>query len=217
MTADLLTTYLESYASRLPVRTVAVVGNAPLAPSTERRDRIDAADVVIRCNSVMLDEPDAEPCLGTKTDIVLLAKVTRVTPYVFRDYARRAYLVPEAGQMRALGGKPPPVITPSWPADLGCVPVPNAGFAAALVAQLDPGDGRYAVPTTGTLSAFVGYTVFPGAELMLTGFSFLHAPEQTEWLHHYGDASPVHEAHLLDRERALMQSWIDAGRAVYVP
>ena len=83
--------YLECYSSHLPVRRITVVGNAPLAPSQERRDIIDGSDLVFRCNSMVLDEPGDEPTLGTKTDVVVAARATRVTPWFFKDYPRRAY------------------------------------------------------------------------------------------------------------------------------
>ena len=40
---DLLREYVEAYAVHRPVRSVAVVGNAPLAPDPERAAAIDSA------------------------------------------------------------------------------------------------------------------------------------------------------------------------------
>ncbi len=215
--ADLFTAmkeWLESYASHRPVRRVTVIGNAPLEPSTERRDLIDASDLVFRCNSFVLDEPGDEPCLGTKTDVVVAAYVTRVTPWFFQDYRSRAYLRIDVGNTRR--DLPPDPLT--WPDDLGYWPIPNRLFGLPLKRSLRPEtDGVGAVPTTGTTAAYVAHELFPGAEITLVGFSFLHDRTQTAWRHHWGTENPVHKAHLLDREGALLQSWVDDGSAVYLP
>lgn len=210
--------WIESYASTQPIRRVAVIGNAPLPPSAPRAELIDTSDLVIRCNSFVLDEPGALPCLGTRTNLVLLAKVTLITPSVFRDYRSRAYLVPEAGQARPLGRRHPPVMPSSWPADLGQLPIPNDVIGLPLRRLLVGSEfAGAAVPTTGTLAAYLGYALFPDVRIDLIGFSFLHDRTQTTWRHHYGSEVPVHPAHLLDREGALLQAWVDDGRASYVP
>lgn len=210
-----MTSYLECYSAHLPVRRVAVVGNAPLEPSPERCAAIDGADLVFRCNSFVLDEPGAPPCLGTKTDVVVAARATRITPWFFQDYPSRAYLVMDSGNMRK---KEPPGIPTPWPDDLGAWPISNRALGNPLKVLIKPEkDGRGAVPTTGTQAAYVAHELFPGTELVLTGFSFLHDREQDAWLHHWGDSSPVHKAHLIDREGALLQSWVDDGSAVFVP
>lgn len=212
---EAMKSYLESYASHLPVRRVTVVGNAPLAPSRERRDLVDSSDLVFRCNSFVLDEPGDEPCLGTKTDVVVAAYVTRVTPWFFRDYPSRAYLRIDVGNTRRRVLPPDPV---SWPDDLGYWPIPNRLFGLPLKLSLRPEtDGVGAVPTTGTVAAYLAHELFPEAELALMGYSFLNDREQTEWKHHWGTAAPVHPAHLLDREGALLQSWVDDGSAIFIP
>lgn len=207
--------YVEAFAARLPVRRIAVVGNAPLEPSAERRSLIDSADLVVRCNSFVLDRPGEEPRLGTVTHVVVAARVTRITPWFFQDYLRRAYFVVDAGT--ALRKVPFP--TPSWwPEDLAAWPIPNRLFGIPLRVRMRPEtEGRGAVPTTGTMAAYLMRELFPEANLMLTGFSFLHDREQTEWSHQWGDTCIVHPAHKLDREGELLMSWVDDGLATYVP
>lgn len=206
--------YLESYASHLPVRTVAVVGNAPLEPSAERQAAIDSADLVLRCNGFVLDEPGGPPRLGTKTDVVLLARKTRLTPWVLRDYPRRAYLM-NAGSVF----KPGILDHPAWwPEDLAAWPLPNRAITHPLQVLISPDtNGRGVMPTTGTLSVYLARLLFsPEARLLVTGFSFLHDPGQTEWSHQAGDTSIVHPAHRLDRESELLQSWVDDGSATFI-
>lgn len=206
--------YLESYASRLPVKRISVVGNAPLEPSAERRDLIDSSDLVFRCNSFVLDRPGDAPCLGTRTNVVVAAHVTRITPWFFENYGSRAYLVIDAGRMSHKDPAFPPT---NWPEDLGAWPISNRIFGRPLKIRIKPErEGKGAVPTTGTCAAYVAHELFPEAEVILTGYSFLHDREQTEWVHHWGDVSPVHKAHLLDREGALLQSWVDEGSATFV-
>lgn len=209
-----LKTYIESYSSHLPVRRVTVIANAPLEPSAERAGMIDSSDLVFRCNSFVLDEPGDEPCLGTKTDVVVTARATRPTPWFFRNYSRRAYLVIDAGNPRARVYPTRPI---TWPDDLGEWPISNRVFGIPLKKAILPEDGGLgAIPTTGTEAAYVAHELFPDADVTLCGFSFLKDREQTHWAHHYGTVCPVHPTHLLDREGALLQSWVDAGTANYV-
>ena len=211
---ELLTQFLETYARHRPVRRVAVVGNAPLEPDAARAEQIDSADLVIRCNSFVLDKPGGEPRLGRRVDVVVLARVTRPTVDVFDEYWRRAYLVVDAGNSRTAR---PPRHLPTWPADLGCIPIPNSTLGLPLKSLLAPErDGYGVVPTTGTIAAYLGHELFPDAALTLAGYSFVDQPQQEEWQHQYGTVVPVHSTHWLDRESALLQSWIDAGRAVLV-
>jgi hypothetical protein len=218
-TLGLLRPYLESYAAHLPLRRVAVVGNKPLAPDAERAAAIDSADLVIRCNSFTLDDPGDPPCLGTRVNVCVIAFVTRITPYTFRDYTRRAYLVPEVGQAGdRVGGVLPPKLPPSWPADLGSMGVPNDMLGMELVRGMSrPGDKRGAVPTTGTLAVALAYHLFPDVEIDIAGFSFLENRAQQTWRHHVGAEVPVHPAHFIDREGALLQSWVDEGRLAVLP
>ncbi|WP_460604514.1 hypothetical protein [Jatrophihabitans fulvus] len=209
VTADLLRPYLESYAAALPVRTVAVVGNAPLPPDPERAALIDSADLVLRCNSFVLDRPGEPPVVGTRTNVCVLAHVTNITPDVFRNYRDRAYLVPQVGHSFRLGGPRAPALMMSWPPDLGSMPVPNDMLGLPVIQEMKrDGERRPAVPTTGTLAAAVARRVFPEARLIATGFSFVDNPHQATWSHRYGTVVPVHVAHLLDREGALMSQWV---------
>jgi hypothetical protein len=207
--------YLESYAARTPVRRVVAVGNAPLPPSRERAELIDSADLVFRCNSLVLDRPGEEPCLGRATHVVTLARATRPTPWVFQDYRSRAYLVVDVGNTRRPS---PPRTPPNWPADLGAWPISNRSFGIPLKLGMRPHRlGLGAVPTTGTLMAYVAHALYGGPELYLTGYSFLLDREQTEWQHHWGPTVPVHKAHKLDAEGAILQSWVDDGTATFLP
>jgi hypothetical protein len=206
---------LEAHASQLPVRRVTVIGNAPLEPDDKRVEIIETSDLVFRCNSFVLDEPGEQPRLGRKTDVVVAARRTRVTPWFFRDYSSRAYLVNDSENVR----KPDPPLTPrSWPEDLAAWPISNRVFGWPLKRLIRPEtDGVGAVPTTGTASAYVARRLFPDAELYLTGYSFLDDREQTSWKHQWGDECIVHPTHKIDREGALLQSWVDEGSAVLLP
>lgn len=206
--------YLASYAAGPEVARITVVANAPLAASTERRDLIESSDLVLRCNSFVLDEADDEPCLGRRTNVVVLAPNARVTRWFFEGYRDRAYmLVNNTSRQRTL-----PRFPGSFPDDLGYWPVPGRPLGIPLKRLLRPEEnGRGAVPTTGTTAAYLAYVLFPDAELNLTGFSFLHDREQTRWAHHWGTEVPVSASHLLDREADLLQSWIDEGRARFIP
>ncbi len=211
---EALRAFVESYAHRRPVEQVVVVGNAPLEPSVERRDLVEAADLVVRCNSFVLDEPDDPPCLGRRTDVVVFAPRARVTRWFLQNYSSRGYLmVNNTSRTKVLPDHPH-----SFPDDLGCWPLPNRVVGIPLKRQLMPErQGRGAVPTTGTTAAYLVRTLFPEARLHLTGFSFLHEREQETWAHHWGTVVPVSPAHRLDREGALLQSWIDQRQAVLVP
>lgn len=218
VTAGLLRPYLETFAASLPVRTIAVVGNAPLEPSEERVAAIEAADLVIRCNSFVLDEPGGEPVVGRRTNVCVLAYVTNITPDVFRNYRDRAYLVPQVGHAFRLGGARAPALMMSWPKDLGSLPVPNDDLGLPVIQEMKrDGEQRPAVPTTGTLAAAVARRVFPEARLSATGFSFIDNPHQKRWKHRYGTEVPVHVAHLLDREGQLMKQWVQESGGALLP
>jgi hypothetical protein len=207
--------HLESYAARTPVRRVVAVGNAPLDPSVERAELIDSADLVFRCNSLVLDEPDDPPCLGRATHVVSLSRRTRPTPWTFRDYRSRAYLVYEPHLTRR---GVPTGIPAHWPRDLGAWPIPNRELGIPLAVAMRPKRlGLGVSPTSGTLMAHVAHELFEGCELYLTGYSFLADRTQTEWRHHWGTAAPVVSGHKLDAEGAILQSWVDEGTATFVP
>lgn len=206
---DSLRDLFTAYAARRPVRTVAVVGNAPLRPDEERAAAIDASDLVFRMNSLMLDEPGAPPCLGTACHVVVLSRATNMTPWVFRDYRRRAYVILQAGFTVFHTLRP---IAKHWPADLGAIPVPNTVVTARLADLLDRDRERNALlPTSGTTALFLAHEMFPGTELVATGLSYLTNREQDEWRHHSGSSTLVNPQHRLDREGALLESWIADG------
>jgi len=205
-----------AYASSTPVRRVAVVANAPLEPSEERRDLIDSSDLVIRCNSLALDHVKGPPCVGTRTNVVVAARTTRPTPGFLHDYRNRAYFVVDVFHLTV----PDPPGWPSyWPADLGAWLLPNRAFGLPLKYLLRPERaGLGLAPTTGTQAAYLAYRLFAEADIVLTGFSFLDDPEQRSWGYHLQglQQSPVHSAHKLDREGAYLQGLVDRGEVRYV-
>jgi len=211
---DLLRDYLSAYASRSPVRKIAVVGNAPLDASAERAAEIDSADLVIRVNAMMLDGPEDPPCLGAACHAVILSRSTTITPWVFHDYRHRAYLVPQAGFVQYQPGDRTGLLldAPFWPADLGAMPVSNAVVKARVVRALDPElRPGSVIPTTGTIALYLAHEMFPGAELVCAGFSFLADPDQKFWSHHSGGHTKVNWQHRLDLESRLLRSWILDG------
>jgi hypothetical protein len=206
---DLLRDYVSSYAERTPVRKVTVVGNAPLPPDPARVEDIQSSDVVIRVNSLALDEPGGPPCVGTRCTVVVTSRYAPVTPWTFRDYKRRAYLIPQAGFGVRSSLMPQPLY---WPADLGTLPIPYAPVVAELKDLLDPDHqpGKL-IPTTGTLACYLAHELFPDADFVATGFSFLDGAQQEAWRYQSGGGSPVIPQHRLDLEGALLRSWIADG------
>jgi hypothetical protein len=205
----LLRDYLAAYAARRPIRKVTVIGNAPLLPDPGRVAEIDSSDLVIRMNELVLDEPGEPPCVGTACHAVILSHATTNTRWVFRNYRNRAYLVPQAGFPRyfqVVGA------VRFSPADLGAVPLPNAIIKKRLVNLLDPDHepGRL-IPTSGLMGLYLAHELFPEADLIATGFSFLDGAPQQSWQHHAGSRTEVHQFHDLAREAALLRSWIDDG------
>lgn len=211
---DHIREYLLAYAARRPVETVAVVGNAPLAPDAERAATIDAADLVIRANAFVLDGPDEEPTSGTVCHAVLYSRATTMTPSSMRGYRDRAYLVPQAGWVQYPPGDDIGLLLHAgfWPEDLGAVPLPNAVVKQRLVHALDPtARPGSVIPTTGLTAVFLAHEMFPDADLVGTGFSFLEDDKQTSWAHHSGGHTKVNWQHHLDLEAALLRSWIADG------
>ncbi|HVU91347.1 MAG TPA: hypothetical protein VHC23_03890 [Jatrophihabitans sp.] len=206
---ELLREYLTAYAGRRPVRKVAMVGNAPLAPDAQRAAEIDSCDLVIRANSMVLDEPGQPPCVGTACHAVILSHATATTPWVFRDYRSRAYLVPQAGMPR--NPRPIPAV-PFWPADLGAMPLPNAIVKQRLADLMDPQHvpGEL-TPTTGMMGTYLAHALFPGAETIVTGLSFLDGAPRRSWDHHAGGSTDINYWHDLALEGALLRRWIDEG------
>jgi hypothetical protein len=205
-----------AYAASMPIGRVAVVANAPLEPSQERRDLIDTSDLVLRCNSLALDDVDGPPYVGTRTNVVVAARTTRPTPGFLSDYRNRAYFV---GDTFFATVREPPGMPSHWPADLGAWPVPNRALGQPLRQLLDPASGgRDVKPTTGTMAAYLAHRLFPAADILLTGFSFLDDREQESWEYQAAGlpAARVHRAHKLDREGAYLQGLVDRGEVRYV-
>lgn len=210
--AELLRDAMTAYAARRPVSSVAVLGNAPLEPSAERADRIDAADLVLRVNSFVLDHPGEPRRQGRRVDVVVWPRLTQATPDLFDRYRERLYLLAEP--MRMHGRRE--VWPPSWPADLGLMPLPNREVACRINADLGFGPDDRLAPTTGLTAAWLAVTLFPDAEVLLAGFSFLDDPHQSRWRHQWGDEVRVGPEHRIEAEARLMRSWIDDGRATFV-
>ena len=206
---DALRRLAGSYARRTPVRSVAVVGNAPMAPSQARADAIDAADLVIRVNSFVLDTPGQPAVQGRRTDVVLWSRLVKATPFLFERYRERLYVLLEP--MRMFGRRE--VWPASWPADLGFVAARNDEVAVPLNEELGlPWRSERLAPTTGTTAAWLAVKLFPDAEVLLTGLSFVDDPDQAEWDHQWGDSVRVGPEHRIAAEAALLRRWRDEGR-----
>jgi len=198
-----------SYARHDPVRTVAVVGNAPMQPSAQRAAAIDASDLVVRVNSFVLDEPGGPATQGSRTDVVLWSRLVRATPYLFHRYRERLYVLLEP--MRMFGRRE--VWPESWPDDLGFVVARNDEIAMPLNDELGlPWREERLAPTTGTTAAWLAVRLFPEAEVLLTGLSFVDAPDQTEWDHQWGDSVRVGPEHRIVAEAELLRRWRGEGR-----
>lgn len=208
-TLPLLRELVRSYARDARVRSVAVIGNAPMPPSDERAATIDGCDLVVRVNSFVLDTAGSPRCQGGRADVVLFNRLTRATPHFLAGYGDRLYLLAEP--MRVHGARE--MWPTSWPSDLGLVPVSNRDVTAPLCTLLGvPWHEERLAPTTGTLAAYLAVTMFDTADVVLTGFSFLDDPRQTSWQHQFGDSCPVGREHRLANEAALMHSWLDTER-----
>jgi hypothetical protein len=200
---------MAAYADRRPVTKVAAVGNKPMEPSPERAAEIDSADLVLRANSFVLDDPDDPPCLGSKTHVVLLSRNARITPWVFHRYRDRLYLIMQGGFTTFRSVRE---LAEHWPADLGGLPLPNRAVTKRLddllLLERKPGS---LIPTTGMTTIFLARELFPQADVVATGYSFLEDRDQTHWKHHFGSTDPVDNRHRIDLEGALLESWIDDG------
>lgn len=204
---------MDAYARRTPVRKVAVVGNAPLPPDEARAEEIDSADLVIRVNSFVMDTPGGPRCQGRRVDVVVWNRITRATEFLFANYRERLYLMVEPMRMHGYAEAWPS----SWPDDLGFVAVSNRAVAQPLSEALGlPWREERLAPTTGITAAYLAVTLFPKIDILLTGFSFLDNPDQTEWRHQWGDSCPVGREHRIGTESALMRAWLDSGRARFL-
>jgi hypothetical protein len=205
---------MAAYAVTPDVRSIAVVGNAPLAPSAERARRIDGADLVIRVNGFALDDPQGPPVVGRRADVVVVQWAVMATPWLFEDYTQRLYLFNEPGQMHWDVEEVPPW----WPPDLGLVPIPNRDVTMPLVRQLGLHTAeRPQWATTGTTATWLAAEAFPEARVTATGFSFLDDVEQKSWAHAYGAECKVNEEHDLVAEAALLRRLISDDRLELIP
>lgn len=197
-----------------PVRQVAVVGNAPMAPSASRAAAIDGADLVIRTNSFVTDHAGQAPTQGRRTDVVLFSRLVPATPDFFAGYRDRLYVLLEP--MRMYGR--PEMWPASWPRDLGFAVARNDAVAIPLNTALGLRwrEERLA-PTTGTTGAWLALHLFPEAEVLLTGISFLDDPGQTSWKHQWGDSTGVGPEHRIAAEAELLRGWLDEGRLRFLP
>jgi hypothetical protein len=198
----------EAYAAQPDVRTVAVVGNAPLEASARRAAAIDEADLVIRVNGLRTDV-GAEPTVGVRTDVVFFQRRTHSTPWLWGGYRRRLYVAVQADRLYW-----PDYRVPSWwPSDLGFVLLDNE-LVLEATHQLGTSDpDRILIPTTGTLAAWTAITLFPEADVRLAGFSMLDDPNPVRWDHAAGSSTVMGWMHDLHKEKLLMERWISDGRA----
>lgn len=200
--------YARGNARTGEVRSVAVVGNAPLPPSEARAQAIDGCDLVLRVNGLALDTDERPAAVGRRADVVVLNRGVLATPWLFRDYRARLYLLVEPGRLHW----EPEIVPDWWPADLGLVFVSNRDVVLPLSEELgldSLADGRWA--TTGTLAAWLARVLFPDAAVLLAGYSMLDDPGQTSWPHAWGRPSDIGPEHALAREGELLRSWADAG------
>lgn len=199
---------LAAYADRPDPRSIAVVGNQPLPEDPQRAKAVDACDLVIRVNGFVLDEPDGPPAVGSRVHVVVFNRALRATPYVFRDYRKRLYLMVEPGRLHW----EPEAIPAWWPDDLGFVPVSNREVTLPLSDALGLASREQSKwSTTGTMAAWIARTSFPTANLLLTGFSFIDDPNQTSWEHAAGDSCIVGPEHQIAAEGRLLDSWTKTG------
>ncbi|MDQ3402400.1 MAG: hypothetical protein M3548_03270 [Actinomycetota bacterium] len=200
---------LDAYAEHPEPRSVAVVGNMPMAPDSERAKAIDACDLVVRVNGFVMDEPDGPPTLGSKCHVVVFNRAVRATPWVFRDYRRRLYLMVEPGRLHW----EPESLPGWWPPDLGLVPVSNRDVTLPLSEALGlPSREQATWSTTGTMAAWIARTAYPMADLILTGYSFIDDPHQTSWQHAAGDSCIVGPEHQIAAEGRLLDTWTKTSR-----
>ncbi len=204
----------EAYSASASVRRIAVVGNAPMEPSAARAAEIDAADLVIRANSFVTDRPGDPPVQGSCTHVVLFSRMVPATPDFFDRYRERLYVLLEP--MRMYGR--PEVWPANWPDDLGFAVARNDAVAIPINEALGlPWREQQLAPTTGTTAAWLAMNLFPEAEVLLTGISFVDDPTQTAWRHQWGDATGVGPEHRIAAEADLVRGWIDSGRLRFLP
>lgn len=212
-TGRMLQELLQSYARGQRVGTIAVVGNAPMAPDAGRAALIDGSDLVFRMTTFALDEPDDEPTYGRRTDVVVVHRGVIVSPYTFADYTSRLYLLAEPGRMFW----EPETLPDWWPVDLGFVPISNRRFVLPLSRLLGLSADEHVWATTGTLVTYLCRELFPDALVRLAGVSIVDQPDQTDFEHAWGAKVGVTEEHRLHAESQLLRTWRDSGRIEMLP
>jgi hypothetical protein len=213
-TRDLLTDLLTAYARRRPVRSIVIVGNAPLSPCADRAAAIDGADLVVRTTSFALDRAGDDPTYGRNVDVVLLHRGTKASPWLFEQYRRRLYLLAEPGRLHW----EPEQFPDWWPSDMGYLPLSNRDWTIPLC-ELAGMDVRNSATwtTTGTLGIYVMTELFPHARTSIAGFSIIDDAGQSVFAHAWGAPVNVTTEHRLDREQALLRRWITQGRIHQLP
>lgn len=185
-----------------------------MEPSATRAAAIDAADLVIRVNSFVTDTDDGPPTQGRRTEVVLFSRLVPATPHLFDRYAERLYVLLEP--MRMYGR--PEMWPASWPEDLGFAVARNDAVAIPINEALDlPWREEQLAPTTGTTAAWLALHLFPEAEVLLTGISFVDDPGQTHWHHQGGDSVGVGPEHRIAAEAVLISGWLESGRLRFLP
>jgi hypothetical protein len=209
--ADTWTDFVAAMASTVaassPISSVAVVGNQPLGPDAARAAVIDACDIVMRVNGFRLDTEYRS--VGRRCDVVVFNRAVRATPWFFRGYRERLYLLVEPGRLHW----EPEALPGWWPVDLGFITVPNRDVVVPLNEAMgyDPvQDGLWA--TTGATAIAMAELLFPAADLHVAGFSFLDAPNQTQWEHAFGDPCIVGPEHRLSNESRWLNDQVSSGR-----
>lgn len=98
------------------------------------------------------------------------------------------------------------------------MPIPNAPVITRLLDQLDPDHvPNELIPTSGMIACFLAHEMFPEADLLAIGFSFLDGIQRKAWRYQSGGSSPVIAAHRIDLEAALLRSWADEGSLRVMP
>lgn len=213
VTLTVLRDLLEAYSATGVVRSIAVLGNAPLEPSPARAARIDVSDLVIRCNSFVLDCPGEPPTHGSVVHAVVFNRALIATPFVFDRYRERLYLMVEPGRLHW----EPDMWPMWWPSDLGAIPVPNREITLTLADEVGlPTRTEALWPTTGLMSVWLAMTIFPTASVAIGGLSMADRPDQTSWQHAWGDSCPVGPEHRIGAEGGLLRSWVAQGRVTWL-
>lgn len=211
---DSLRDLVASYARHDPVRTIAVVGNAPLVPSDARADAVDTCDLVVRVNSFTVDEPGAPRAAGRRTDVVLWSRLVRATRRLYDDYPSRLYVMLEPMRMYHR----PEVWPTSWPADLGFVVAPNDLVARPLLEELGlPWREERLAPTSGTTAVWLARRLFPDAELSVTGLSYVADADPQQWDYQSGASGRIGPEHRVAAEGALLRRWVEDGSVRFWP